>query len=441
MPHAAGMTQWVHWLADHGVNGLVLEYEDRLPWRTWPGTFRPGLTLDEWQQVIAAARKRGMEVVPLIQTHGHLEWLLKHPRWAPWRENGCWNELCPQVDEVMPAVRAWLDEIVAIHGRCTYLHIGGDETWNLATCPLCKAKADASPDGKLDVYITHLERVAAEVAKRGMRPLLWADAFWRENRMDLVRRLPRDVVLCDWQYTGEGPWPTTQDLGKQGHLVLGSSAIRPGYDLSQCVGEQGPRIANIRGWRRQSGTGGVIHTTWGRTRSLLPMYGPWEGWLPAFLAAGQPDALPGHPLEPWVARVDAALTGSLKDVKPVCDELAAARFDDPLTDACRSWWVLALRWRGILEPTLANARTFASLQAVHEAIGTDPDFINHRRAAHARMIEQARVWEADVRTYFDQRQLTDAQEFIASRTGILASVMTQDWAANVVPRFQPRTSR
>lgn len=441
MPGAARLVAWIDWLADHGFDGVVLEYEDRIPWKTWPGTFRPGLALADWQRVIAAARGRGMEVVPLIQTHGHLEWLLKHPRWAAWRENGCWNEICPQIDDIMPAIDAWLDEVIAIHGQLQYLHIGGDETWNLASCPRCRAIAEASPDGKLEVYLTHLQRVVDKVVARGIRPLIWADAFWREARLDLVKRLPPGVMLCDWQYTGPGPWETATQLGQAGHMVVGCSSVRPSYDLAECVGPQGPRVENVRAWRGHAGTSGTIHTVWGRTRSLLLTYGPWEGWLPGLLAAGEPDRWSGHALEPWAAKLDAAIAGPVADARQLADDLERERFADEWTDACRRWWVMALRWRVILQTATGNARTFAALEAVHGSIGVDPDFINHRRAAHGRLLDQTSEWEAQARAFFAERELTDGDEFIASRTNLVRTLMTRDWAAPAIPVAQPRTAR
>lgn len=450
MPGEQRLIAWINWFADRGFNGVVFEYEDRLPWQTWPGIFRPGLSLAQWQRVIAAARDRGMEVVPLIQTHGHLEWLLKLPQWSTWRENGCFNELCPQNTDVMPAIEAWLDEIVAIHDQPRYLHIGGDETWNLATCPQCRNIAEASADEKLHVYITHLCRVAEAVIKRGMQPLIWADAFWREKRMDLVARLPSDVILCDWQYAGTGPWTTVQELAQGDRMILGSSSARCSFDLAECAGPQQLRIDNVTAWHNHTGTAGLIHTVWARTRSLLPQYGPWEGWLPGLIAAGDPQAWPTHPLAPWVERFDAAMAGPFPDATRLADELDGESFADEWADACRRWWVLALRWRVILFLSTANARTSTALEAVYRNIGVDPDFINHQRLAAGRMRDQTRDWETQVRSFFADRDLgdlgdpsdpSDVDEFIASRTGLIHTLKTSEWADTIIPVAQPRTAR
>lgn len=441
MPAEERLVAWINWLADRGFNGVVFEYEDRLPWKTWPGTYRPGLETQQWRRVIAAARGRDMEVVPLIQTHGHLEWLLKLPQWSTWRENGCFNELCPQHHDVMPAIEAWIKEVAELHDQPRYIHIGGDETWNLATCPNCRAIADASPDGKLHVYMTHLCRVAKVVAACGMQPLIWADAFWRENRMDLIDKLPSNVILCDWQYTGDGPWPTVKQLARDGRQVLGASSVRCSYDMAESIAPQQVRVDNVINWHNHADTKGLIHTVWARTRSLLPQYGPWEGWLPGLIAAGNASAWQSHPLAPWVSQLDKAMTGTPADATRLADKLDDESFADEWVEACRRWWVLALRWRVILFHATANARASLSLQAVHRNIGVDPDYINHRRLVHGRMLEQTREWESKVRQFFADRELTDVEEFIASRTGIIDAMKTSEWADDFIPVAVPRTSR
>src|SRR5690242_11181743 len=112
IPPERGLLTWVDYLADAGFNGVVWEYEDRLPWRSWPGVFRSGYTLEQWRRIWRRCRDRGLEVVPLIQTHGHMDWLLRHEGWAAWRENGHYQELCPLHPEVRPALHGWIDEVL-----------------------------------------------------------------------------------------------------------------------------------------------------------------------------------------------------------------------------------------------------------------------------------------------------------------------------------------
>src|SRR5690606_6739811 len=103
--------------------------------------------------------------------------------------------------------------------------------------------------------------------------------------------------------------------------------------------------------------------------------------------------------------------------------------------------VLALRWRVILYSSTSNARSSTSLQAVHRHIGVDPDYINHRRVTHRRLLEQARAWESQVRQFFAERDLNDVEEFITSRTTLIDALKTNEWADDLIPVFLPRTAR
>lgn len=224
-------------------------------------------------------------------------------------------------------------------------------------------------------------------------------------------------------------------------MILGSSSVRCSFDLAEYVGPQQLRIDNVLAWHNHTGTAGIIHTVWARTRSLLPQYGPWEGWLPGMIAAGDPNAWPPHPLASWIDRFDAAMAGPFPDATRLADELDSESFDDEWADACRRWWVLALRWRVILFLSTANSRTCNALEAVHRNIGVDPDFINHQRLATGRMRNQSRDWEARVRSFFADRNLGDVDEFIASRTGLIHSLKTSEWADTIIPVASPRTAR
>jgi len=317
---------------------------------------------------------------------------------------------------VMPPLEQWLDEVIELHPPLEYIHIGGDETWNLATCPKCTALADASSDGKLVVFLEHLGRMIDLVVKRGLKPIIWGDMFWREARMDLVKQLPPEVVICDWQYSGSGPWTTTAELAAEGHTVFGASAARCSFNLSECLSPQSARLENVRGWQQQSDVAGVIHTCWSRGRSLLPLYGPWSGWLPPMILAGEKRDWESHPLKPWMAKVDDCLNAAdVKASAALIKEMKGVTMSDAFDQACFDWWVLALRWHVLLAQATAYARNVASVNVVKHHIGIDPHHARQRREAAQGLEHEVQTWADDVYAYFDEHKLSDAQEFVESR--------------------------
>lgn len=129
IPSVGKLLEQLEFWKDCGYDGIVWEYDDRIPWQSWPGTWRGGYTIQEQRRLMDACRKLELETVPLIQIQGHLEWLLKHERYSGWRENGVSSELCPLHPEVLPRLKKWIDEITTLHPGSRFLHLGADETW------------------------------------------------------------------------------------------------------------------------------------------------------------------------------------------------------------------------------------------------------------------------------------------------------------------------
>src|SRR5687768_8564679 len=123
VPGEARLLEWLNWFTHAGFNGVVWEYEDRFDWQSWPGTFRGGYSRDQWERIWQRCAHLQLEVVPLVQTLGHLQWLLKYEPYAAWRENGHLDEVCPQHPDVLPALTAWLDEVIALHPGSTFINV------------------------------------------------------------------------------------------------------------------------------------------------------------------------------------------------------------------------------------------------------------------------------------------------------------------------------
>lgn len=419
MPGLNGLLRWLDWLADAGFDGVVFEYEDRLPWRALPGLHRPVLSMDEWRIVWAHCRRRDLRVAPLMQTQGHLEWVLMDQRFAHLREAGHWNELCPSHEETMPLLECWLDELIGYHPDSEFVHLGADETWHLATCPRCRAQADRLETGRLGVFLDHVGRLCRRVVSSGKRPMIWADMFWRTDTWN-GDALPPETILVDWQYGGAGPWSSLDRLRGLNRPVWGASAIRSGFDAKYALAPLGMRLENVRGWNRLRAEGAVahvLHTVWGRGDSLRPIYGPWEGWLPAFLAASNPEAWDRHPLSPLSEEVDRAMVApEWSDSRPLIDRIEAFQAGDRLTRDCLSWWSLALQHRRLLHNAVEAVVGHAAYDAVALFRSVDPEKAEARRLSVAQWRREAMAWNAAADAWLTAQDYSDRAEYLASKS-------------------------
>jgi len=81
------------------VTRLLIEWEDTLPYTGRLRVVRHPTqcySTKEVQRILDAAKRASLDVVPLVQTFGHLEFVLKHDRFASMREaRDNYMDLCP----------------------------------------------------------------------------------------------------------------------------------------------------------------------------------------------------------------------------------------------------------------------------------------------------------------------------------------------------------
>ena len=79
-----------------------------------------------------------MKVVPLVQTFGHMEFVLKSGARKSLREiedfPNCLVAIDPSdgdADVAFQLVTSLVDDIIALTPDCPAIHLGGDEVWHL----------------------------------------------------------------------------------------------------------------------------------------------------------------------------------------------------------------------------------------------------------------------------------------------------------------------
>jgi len=429
IPNQPKLMEWVSFLADCGFDAVVWEFEDRLPWQIWPGTHRPGYGLDAWHEIWAHATSSGLANVPLIQTHGHLEWLLQHDDYEHWREAGHISELCPSQPGVRPALKQWIDEIAQLMPEAKHIVLGGDETWRLGTCTTCRARASSHPEGKAGLYLEHLSSVCKHAVHRGLRPMIWGDVLVRENCANYAAYLPPETVLIDWQYDTITDSLARVDSAKTGYDIWGASAIRCNFNGYDLVGHLGDRLTNIKAWQqrlREGRVAGLIHTTWGRSTAVRPPYGPWEGWAPLFRVAGDPASDMSPDMLVAIERVDEVMCRPSPTARSAVQDMLATMIDKTSPSRFERdalcWWGIALRYQAAIHATLINGFGLVS------AISAPPPVDNHDWRDELRTnCSVVRGWiddlEQTLNDYWDRCALGDREEYITSRLSCLRAAV------------------
>ena len=186
-------------LSRYKVNMLVWEWEDKLAYPSHPEIGAPGaFTLSEMQEFTRYAKKYHIQIVPLVQGLGHVSFILKWPQYKHLREIESSNwEFCPLKDGSYDLLfDLWKDAMDATPGS-EYIHIGSDETFELAACENCKVKSEKI--GKSGLYQLFVNKAAEYLKSKGRKVMVWeAPMGWTVGESPAIGISPvKDLVFTE----------------------------------------------------------------------------------------------------------------------------------------------------------------------------------------------------------------------------------------------------
>lgn len=280
-PEFSHMLAYIREMAAFKINGLMIEYEDKLPFPTLKELRHPhGLTSEQLALLLQTAHENFIDVIPLQQTYGHLEYVLKHPEYIHLREQpNHVAELCPLKEGSYELVCRLLKDIATLHPNSKYLHLGGDEVWSIGTCGLCR-NSGLSPAA---LFIQVMNRIAAYAIELGKQPIIWHDMLKTATDEELAL-LDKRITIAVWIYSGrhmkERALQFVTRFRKAGFAVLGAPSVRcwdDTADQNHPVVEK--RLFNITQWlhiREEASLNGIIFTNWSASLALGNPYGLFE---------------------------------------------------------------------------------------------------------------------------------------------------------------------
>lgn len=182
-----------------GFNTILLEYQDNFPYQGELARFAgaDALTLCEVERLKQLCAGLGMEIIPMVQSIGHMYWVTRHPDCAPlgeaYREVGRGSHsLCPSHPESFSLFQKLAQQVMQLHPESRYFHIGGDEVHFSSLCPACAGKDRGILLGN------YYRKVLEYTREQGFIPAMWGDMVLKyENVRDFI---PRDTLIFDWDY-------------------------------------------------------------------------------------------------------------------------------------------------------------------------------------------------------------------------------------------------
>ncbi len=206
--HLDAAKRMIRYLALMGFTAFMLYTEDTYEIPEYPmfGYMRGRFTQEELRAIDDYAAMFGIEVIPCIQTLGHLEHMLK---WSTFREMRDEKQTLLVGSEL---TYEFIDTILHTCRQCfrtNRIHIGMDETHLLGTGNYLD-KNGYRP--RSEIFLEHLGRVAQMCQEYGYEPMMWSDMFFRdafhvdyytsegEIPQETIDKVPKNVALVYWDY-------------------------------------------------------------------------------------------------------------------------------------------------------------------------------------------------------------------------------------------------
>jgi len=234
VPTVAEVEKLLQKMAVMGLDTLMLYTEDTYEVKEHPyfGYMRGRYTFEELKACDEYAEKLGIEMIPCIQSLGHLREALKWNYAAAFKDT----------DDILlvdkPETYEFLENCIKAASepfRTKRIHIGMDETFQLG---LGKYLEQNGYENHIDLMNRHLQKVVAMTEKLGLKPMIWSDMYFplfAENsqykdengkiREEIIAAIP-DVEFVYWNYYRKEQEVYEKDF--HNHKLLGRAPIFAG---------------------------------------------------------------------------------------------------------------------------------------------------------------------------------------------------------------------
>ncbi len=252
--------------AKAGMNTIVMYLEDRVKTASYP--YSPdteSYSAEQIKELVAYADTLGLELVPVVSPIGHAERFLRHPELkglAELREGGAglftpansperWMDTCPNLPEATAFMDTYITEVAALFpGR--YFHIGFDEIHDMGFCSLCK---DTPVPELFYNALMHYYKLLKGLGKEVM---IWDDMA--EQVVDLLDRLPKDIILCAWFYQHTERYPHARFCTSRCYDYFEEYERKGFRYLASCW--RGNSMETLTRYARKKNPMGMLMTNW-----------------------------------------------------------------------------------------------------------------------------------------------------------------------------------
>ena len=262
-----------------GYNTVLFYLEDRIKTVSYPySSDEESYTPSEMRELVSYASALGIDVIPVVSNHSHCERFLSHEELLPMAElygniKGRFNKAgsaaylttCPENPLTQDFFGRYYSEIAEIFPS-EYFHAGLDESFDIASCAVCRERFEREGSFK-GIWLDHVKRTHSTLSALGKKMMIFDDMLY--FMPDLVTELPKDIVLCSWNYEYIGRTPGSQFMNTR-KIDLLSLYKEHGLEfIPACWTNFDFNVDTITAYGEKYSPLGYLATTWQMTTEPL----------------------------------------------------------------------------------------------------------------------------------------------------------------------------
>ncbi len=172
------------------------------------------LEKDEVTEIVSYAKDFGFEVIPEIQSLGHVQYItMAFPELAEIEVSDLdkknidfysederpdvkfYHSCCPSNEKYYEVLFNIVDEVLEVVQPERFVHMGHDEVYQIGVCELCEKR------GAAEMFAEEVTRLHDYLAKKGLRMMMWADMLHDVTGYKTppaIKKIPKDIVMLDF---------------------------------------------------------------------------------------------------------------------------------------------------------------------------------------------------------------------------------------------------
>lgn len=183
------------------------------------------LTQSEMDAVLAYAKEKGMGVIPMLNTPGHMDAILDAAEALTGKTcsyNGSARTIDVTNSTAVAFTQAFVQKYVDYFASkgCKYFNMGADEYANDMFTGGSMGFGNLQSTGKYSYYVEYVNAVAALIKNAGMTPMAFNDGIYFANNTS-SGTFDTDIVICYWSngWSSYTPMPAS-DLASKGFKMV-----------------------------------------------------------------------------------------------------------------------------------------------------------------------------------------------------------------------------